>query len=149
MTDVALRDLRNDTSGVLRRVEQGERLRITVSGRPVAEIIPLPRRRRFISWAALSQTLATARADARLADDLRATLCQTRPTTPRFCEREPPDTSGAAVADTSLFIAQEQRRSPRNPPPGELAVSVVTVGELRLGVLAANDPVLGHGGFEP
>jgi prevent-host-death family protein len=71
MTDVALRDLRNDTSGVLRRVEEGERLRITVSGRPVAEIIPLPRRRRFISWAALSQTLATARADARLADDLR------------------------------------------------------------------------------
>jgi predicted nucleic acid-binding protein len=40
-----------------------------------------------------------------------------------------------------LFIAQEQQRPLRNPPPSELAVSVVTVGELRLGVLAANDPV--------
>jgi prevent-host-death family protein len=75
MADVALRDLRKDTSSVLRRVEEGERLRITVSGgRPVAEIVPLPRRRRFISWAALSQTLSTARADARLAVKLFSAL---------------------------------------------------------------------------
>jgi hypothetical protein len=44
-----------------------------------------------------------------------------------------------ALADTSLFIAVEhdQPRSPR--PPERVAVSVVTVGELRLGVLAALD----------
>jgi predicted nucleic acid-binding protein len=44
-----------------------------------------------------------------------------------------------ALADTSVFIAVEQHRpvSPRSP--GRVAVSVVTVGELRLGVLAAED----------
>lgn len=44
-----------------------------------------------------------------------------------------------ALADTSLFIAQEQRRAVRDEPPEEVAVSVITVGELRLGVLTAPD----------
>ena len=46
-----------------------------------------------------------------------------------------------ALADTSVFIAREQGRAPA-PPPGEadeVAVSVVTVAELRLGVLLAAD----------
>ncbi len=42
-----------------------------------------------------------------------------------------------ALADTSLFIAIEQDRSLSRRPPQRVAVSVVTVGELRLGVLAA------------
>lgn len=42
-----------------------------------------------------------------------------------------------ALADTSLFIAVEQERSIARPTPQRVAVSVVTVGELRLGVLAA------------
>jgi predicted nucleic acid-binding protein len=41
--------------------------------------------------------------------------------------------------DTSLFIALEQRRPLAGPPPERVAVSVITVGELRLGVLAAED----------
>ena len=48
-----------------------------------------------------------------------------------------------ALADTSAFIAREQGRAPA-PPPGEadeIAVSVVTVAELRLGVLLAGDVV--------
>ena len=45
MADIPARDLRNDVSEVLRRVERGERLRVTVSGRPVAELIPIRRRR--------------------------------------------------------------------------------------------------------
>jgi len=44
-----------------------------------------------------------------------------------------------ALADTSLFIAVEQDRPLSSPPPEHVAVSVVTVGELRLGVLAAPD----------
>jgi predicted nucleic acid-binding protein len=44
-----------------------------------------------------------------------------------------------AIADTSLFIAAEQDRPLSSRPPDRLAVSVVTVGELRLGVLAAED----------
>lgn len=45
----------------------------------------------------------------------------------------------AAVADTSLFIALEQERDLAGPAPKRIAVSVITVGELRLGVLAAGD----------
>jgi predicted nucleic acid-binding protein len=44
-----------------------------------------------------------------------------------------------ALADTSLFIARETGRPLRAAPPEEVAVSVVTVGELRLGVLMAGD----------
>lgn len=44
-----------------------------------------------------------------------------------------------ALADTSLFIAMEQDRPLASQPPDRVAVSVITVGELRLGVLAAQD----------
>lgn len=44
-----------------------------------------------------------------------------------------------ALADTSLFIALEQSRPLASFPPTEVAVSVITIGELRLGVLAAVD----------
>lgn len=44
-----------------------------------------------------------------------------------------------ALADTSLFIAVEQETPLSGPPPERVAVSVITVGELRLGVLAAED----------
>jgi len=43
------------------------------------------------------------------------------------------------LADTSLFIAVEQGRPVSARPPERVAVSVITVGELRLGVLAARD----------
>jgi predicted nucleic acid-binding protein len=43
-----------------------------------------------------------------------------------------------ALADTSIFIAREDGR-PLGELPSELAVSVVTIGELELGVLAATD----------
>ncbi len=48
--------------------------------------------------------------------------------------------TGAGLADTSVFIAHESGR-PTNVEalPARLAVSVVTVGELRAGVLAASD----------
>ncbi|MGH3472552.1 MAG: type II toxin-antitoxin system Phd/YefM family antitoxin [Nocardioidaceae bacterium] len=38
-------ELRNTVSEVLRRVESGERLTVTVDRRPVAEIVPLRRRK--------------------------------------------------------------------------------------------------------
>ena len=49
----------------------------------------------------------------------------------------------AALADTSLFIAVEQGRVLRAPPPSQFHVSVVTVGELRLGVLSAPNSATG------
>jgi predicted nucleic acid-binding protein len=46
----------------------------------------------------------------------------------------------AAVADTSIFIARESGRPlDLGLLPDELAISVITVGELRAGVLAAED----------
>ena len=47
--------------------------------------------------------------------------------------RRPP----LGLADTSVFIAQEQARPLVGQPPERITVSVITVGELRLGVLAA------------
>jgi prevent-host-death family protein len=46
--DVSVRELRNHTAEVLRRVEAGERLRITVDRRPVAELAPLPTRAAWV-----------------------------------------------------------------------------------------------------
>ena len=44
------------------------------------------------------------------------------------------------IADTSVFIAHESGRSLRaDALPDRLAVSVITIGELRAGVLAAAD----------
>lgn len=42
-----------------------------------------------------------------------------------------------ALADTSLFIAFEADRELAGEPPDEIVVSVITIGELRLGVLMA------------
>jgi predicted nucleic acid-binding protein len=51
--------------------------------------------------------------------------------------RTPP--SRTALADTSLFIALEQNRPISDRPPEQVSVSVITIGELWLGVLAATD----------
>ena len=45
-----------------------------------------------------------------------------------------------AVLDTSIFVADEQGRSLERPLPDEVGVSVVTLAELELGVLMAQDP---------
>ena len=44
-----------------------------------------------------------------------------------------------AIADTSLFVALEQARPLRATPPERVAVSVITIAELRASVLAATD----------
>jgi predicted nucleic acid-binding protein len=49
------------------------------------------------------------------------------------------DGASTALADTSLFIAVEQSRPLADRTPERISVSVVTVGELWLGVLAATD----------
>jgi len=71
MSKVLVRDLRNDTAGVLRRVERGESVTITVRGREVAQLVPLPAgRRRWLPRRELIARLATAQADPALRDDL-------------------------------------------------------------------------------
>lgn len=70
MTDIPARELRNDVSAVLRRVEQGERLRVTVSGRPVAQLVPLPARPSSMAWNAFFRDSDRWRADPELAREL-------------------------------------------------------------------------------
>lgn len=43
MSEVTIRQLRNHGGDVVDRVQAGERLTVTRSGRPVAELRPLPR----------------------------------------------------------------------------------------------------------
>lgn len=38
--EIASRELRNDTAGLLRRVEEGETVVITRRGKPVADLVP-------------------------------------------------------------------------------------------------------------
>ncbi|MFT4135876.1 type II toxin-antitoxin system Phd/YefM family antitoxin [Microbacterium sp.] len=72
MADIPVRELRNDTAGVLRRVEAGEDITITVHGRPVARLVParddgrrpMPREE-FVAW------LNKKQADPGLRDLLR------------------------------------------------------------------------------
>lgn len=74
MADVPARELRNDISAVLRRVERGERLRVTVSGRPVAELVPLPRRPNSMAWDAFVRDSDRWRADPGLVQELAELL---------------------------------------------------------------------------
>jgi prevent-host-death family protein len=43
MSDVSIRDLRNHGGEVVERAQRGERLTITRSGKPVAQLMALPR----------------------------------------------------------------------------------------------------------
>ena len=75
MSQVSVRDLRNHTAEVLRRVEAGERLEITVDRRPVAELVPLPSR---ATWVPRERFLpALVQADADLRRDLAEALPDT------------------------------------------------------------------------
>jgi prevent-host-death family protein len=63
--------LRNDIGAVLRRAEQGERFTVTVAGRPVAELGPLPGARTLAAPERLAAILAETPPDPRFAEDLR------------------------------------------------------------------------------
>jgi prevent-host-death family protein len=75
--DVSLRELRNNVSDVLRRVEAGERLRVTVDRRPVAELLPLSRRRQAVPWTEVEAALPKIQADPGLDRDLRVAVADT------------------------------------------------------------------------
>lgn len=70
-----MRELRNHTAAVLRRVEAGERLRVTVDRRPVAELVPLPSRATWVPRRRVLEGLTQA--DSGLRDELAAALPDT------------------------------------------------------------------------
>lgn len=57
---IPVRQLRNHTSDVLRRVEAGETLEVTVNDRPVALLVPRPTRPRSMSTRAFLAGLPQA-----------------------------------------------------------------------------------------
>ena len=71
--EVASRELRNDTAGVLQRVREGEDVTITVNGRPVAVLTAVrPQRRRWLSRTEFLSRLRRSQADPGLREDLAA-----------------------------------------------------------------------------
>ena len=73
MTEVAARDLRNDTAGVLRRVQAGEDIVLTVRGAPVARIVPVSSRLAgSMTSDEFVRRLQSSAADPGLAADLPA-----------------------------------------------------------------------------
>jgi len=57
MATIPQRELRNNVSEVLRRAEAGERITITVDGRPVAELGPLSGARAPAAWSTLLEII--------------------------------------------------------------------------------------------
>jgi prevent-host-death family protein len=68
VTTIPQKELRNNVGEVLRRVETGEQFTITVSGRPVAELGPIEKRR-WVGTGALKNLVQTP-APTALGDDL-------------------------------------------------------------------------------
>jgi prevent-host-death family protein len=71
MKSIPLRELRNNASKVMRRVEAGERLTVTVDGRPAADLVPHTGRNRFVGRDQLVAFLGSRNATPSLRDDVR------------------------------------------------------------------------------
>lgn len=67
---ISVRDLRNDTGGVLRRVEAGETLTVHSNRRAVARIVPLEARPTWMPAQQFFSTVLAHPADPGLREDL-------------------------------------------------------------------------------
>jgi prevent-host-death family protein len=77
-SEVAARDLRNNTAELLRRVGAGEQVVITTRGKPVASLIPFENpRRRWLPSAELVRRLGYLQADPGLREDLARLVGET------------------------------------------------------------------------
>ena len=77
MSEVASRELRNNTRKLLERVEAGEDITVTVDGRPVAVLRSIEHRMRWLPRRRVTELLAGAQADAALRDALRTLMPDT------------------------------------------------------------------------
>jgi prevent-host-death family protein len=72
------RELRNQIGRVLREVESGERVRVTVAGRPVADLVPVvSERRAFVPRSAIDVLRARTPLDPAFRTDLEAAVGDT------------------------------------------------------------------------
>lgn len=65
------RELRNDISKVLREAEEGNTIRVTVDGRPVADLVPVSARRTWVAWSELARILEETPVDLGFAQDAK------------------------------------------------------------------------------
>jgi prevent-host-death family protein len=73
MKTIPQRELRNRIGRVLREVETGKSMRITVAGRPVADLVPVGGvRRKFVPKDDVAALLRCASLDHNFERDLRA-----------------------------------------------------------------------------
>ncbi len=72
MKEIPQRELRNNVSAVLREVEAGNSLRVTVRGRPVADLVPVAPRKTGLSPADVIRIVAEAPLDDAFAGDVEA-----------------------------------------------------------------------------
>jgi|DEB0MinimDraft_10_1074344.scaffolds.fasta_scaffold10276_4 prevent-host-death family protein len=73
MTEVPIRDLRNETSVLVQRAQAGEDIVITVRGVPTARLVPIPQgRRTSFPGSEFFARLPSYQADSQMAADLRA-----------------------------------------------------------------------------
>jgi len=77
MRSIPQRELRNNISRVLREVEAGESVTVTVDGRPVAQIVPVESRRVFVPRQQLQRLLHDAPLDRDFTADVDAALDET------------------------------------------------------------------------
>lgn len=77
MAEVASRELRNRTRALLDRVQTGERITITVDGRPVAVLGPVTRRTPWMGRNEFRERILARQADASLTADLAALADET------------------------------------------------------------------------
>jgi prevent-host-death family protein len=77
MKRIPQRVLRNDVSGVLRRVMAGERLRVTVAGRDAADLVPVAEAPSWTSGVRARELILGAQADPALAGELEAAFPDT------------------------------------------------------------------------
>jgi len=73
---IPVRELRNDSAGILRQVEAGRRFVITVAGREIAELGPLASRSTFAARPVVERIIREAPLDDHFSDDVRAALGQ-------------------------------------------------------------------------
>jgi len=70
--EIPQRELRNNVSAVLREVESGQAVRVTVRGRAVAELVPVSPRKEHRSPADVERIVRDAPLDPGFASDLEA-----------------------------------------------------------------------------
>ncbi len=75
--EIPQRELRNEIARVLKDVAAGTPLRVTVRGRPVADLVPVSQGRRFVARADLEAILRESPLDRGFAGDLARALGST------------------------------------------------------------------------